>query len=93
MNASKAVKSAVAEQFQLPTTLYFSYTHLVCRTAKESKTRIFLLFYLICTDGPSTRNDLSHPVHADNCILTNGECIKKSPAYTWRDYRYNRSCT
>ena len=48
MNASKAVKSAVAEQFQLPTTLYFSYTHLVCRTAKDSrnKTICFLVFTL-----------------------------------------------
>jgi len=36
------------------------------------------------------RNDNSHEVHVDNCIL-NAEalvCVKEPPAYTFRDYRY-----
>lgn len=33
------------------------------------------------------RDDLSHLVHADNCILKDKEtCIRESPAYIWRDY-------
>jgi hypothetical protein len=36
------------------------------------------------------RMDLSHPVHADNCILEpdTGECWREPPAYTYRDYRW-----
>ncbi len=35
------------------------------------------------------RNDLSHPIHADNCLLDPeaNECWKEPPAYTYRDYR------
>ena len=35
------------------------------------------------------RMDLSHPVHADNCVLDpdTGECWREPPAYTYRDYR------
>lgn len=35
------------------------------------------------------RNDLSHPIHADNCLLDPeaNECWKEPPAYTFRDYR------
>lgn len=44
----------------------------------------------LSADGQEFRNDLSHPVHADNCILDprTGKCDKVQPAYTWRDYRY-----
>lgn len=33
--------------------------------------------------------DLSHPVHADNCLLDpeGQECWKEPPAYVYRDYR------
>lgn len=36
------------------------------------------------------RMDLSHPVHADNCVLDpdTGECWREPPAYTYRDYRW-----
>lgn len=39
------------------------------------------------------REDLSHPIHVDNCLLISelNECIKEPPAYTHRDYRYVRS--
>ncbi|KAL5489009.1 hypothetical protein EMCRGX_G018048 [Ephydatia muelleri] len=71
--ASKKAKDVVAEKFQLKQPLYFSFTHLVCRTAM---------------DDQDNRKDLSHPVHSDNCILDaiTGECHKVQPAYTWRDY-------
>ena len=38
------------------------------------------------------RNDLSHPIHADNCLLDPeaNECWKEPPAYTFRDYRYHQ---
>ena len=35
VNASRRVLDKVAKEFGLKTPLYFSYTHLVCRTAKE----------------------------------------------------------
>lgn len=36
------------------------------------------------------RMDLSHPVHADNCVLDpdTGDCWREPPAYTYRDYRW-----
>lgn len=37
--------------------------------------------------------DLSHPIHADNCLLDPeaNECWKEPPAYTYRDYRYENT--
>ncbi|KAJ9587062.1 hypothetical protein L9F63_019345, partial [Diploptera punctata] len=33
------------------------------------------------------RSDMSHAIHADNCNLhESGECSRKPPAYTWRDF-------
>ncbi len=91
------VQEILQEQFKLEH-LYFSYTHLVCRTAKDG---IYVcqmckgLFTQCCCTRTHVglqddRQDLSHPVHADNCILDHekGECNKAAPAYTWRDYRY-----
>ncbi|XP_031839217.2 prolyl 3-hydroxylase 1 isoform X1 [Nomia melanderi] len=63
----------VERYFGLDRPLYITYTHLVCRTALP--------------DSPMDRDDLSHQVHADNCILTGEDnCIRESPAYVWRDY-------
>ncbi|XP_075461223.1 prolyl 3-hydroxylase 1-like [Ascaphus truei] len=73
-NVTDKVRRVVESYFRLDTPLYFSYSHLVCRTAIDDK-----------QEG---RNDLSHPVHVDNCIL-NAEalvCLKEHPAYTFRDY-------
>ncbi|XP_075468759.1 prolyl 3-hydroxylase 3 isoform X2 [Ascaphus truei] len=55
-------------------TLHFSDTHLVCRSAIEGE--------------QEERVDLSHPVHADNCVLDTEEkeCWKEPPAYVHRDY-------
>ncbi|GIY03348.1 prolyl 3-hydroxylase 2 [Caerostris extrusa] len=73
LNISEKARQAVEVYFNLETELFFSYTHLVCRTA--------------LSDSPDIRHDLSHPIHADNCLLRpNGKCIKEKPAYTWRDY-------
>lgn len=53
--------------------LHYSFTHLVCRTAMN--------------DANLDRSDLSHPIHADNCIMQKDKtCQRISPAYTERDY-------
>ncbi|KAM5141177.1 prolyl 3-hydroxylase 1 [Mantella aurantiaca] len=73
-NVTDKVRRLVESYFRLENPLYFSYSHLVCRTAIEEK--------------QAERKDLSHPVHVDNCIL-NAEammCVKEHPAYTFRDY-------
>ncbi|KAG8191685.1 hypothetical protein JTE90_016472 [Oedothorax gibbosus] len=73
LNVSEKARQAVEVHFNLATELFFSYTHLVCRTALP--------------DSPEVRSDLSHPIHADNCMLMpSGKCVKDKPAYTWRDY-------
>ncbi|KAJ8258721.1 hypothetical protein COCON_G00177330 [Conger conger] len=71
---SEKVRRILESYFRLETTLYFSYTHLVCRSAIDEKQQ--------------GRDDLSHPVHVDNCLLVSelNECIKEPPAYTHRDY-------
>ncbi|XP_030634144.1 prolyl 3-hydroxylase 1 [Chanos chanos] len=73
-NVSEKIRKVIESYFQLESPLYFSYTHLVCRAAIEDK--------------QEDREDLSHPVHADNCLLISelNECIKEPPAYTHRDY-------
>uniref|UniRef100_A0A8D0GCR5 procollagen-proline 3-dioxygenase n=1 Tax=Sphenodon punctatus TaxID=8508 RepID=A0A8D0GCR5_SPHPU len=73
-NVTEKVRRVMESYFRLDTPLYFSYSHLVCRTAIEDK--------------QEDRTDISHPVHVDNCIL-NAEtlvCVKEPPAYTFRDY-------
>ncbi|XP_059945624.1 prolyl 3-hydroxylase 1 [Mesoplodon densirostris] len=73
-NVTDKVRRVMASYFRLDSPLYFSYSHLVCRTAIE--------------EAQAERKDGSHPVHVDNCIL-NAEalvCIKEPPAYTFRDY-------
>ncbi|MBN3295561.1 P3H2 hydroxylase, partial [Amia calva] len=71
---SEKARKIVESYFMLNSTLYFSYTHLVCRTAIQGQ--------------QDHRNDLSHPIHADNCLLDPEahECWKEPPAYTYRDY-------
>ncbi|KAK8403828.1 hypothetical protein O3P69_000128 [Scylla paramamosain] len=65
----------IERHFHLSQQLYFAYTHLVCRTAKPEM------------NHNRSALDLSHEVHADNCILQDsGECLRVPPAYTYRDY-------
>uniref|UniRef100_A0A8C6B2P7 procollagen-proline 3-dioxygenase n=1 Tax=Monodon monoceros TaxID=40151 RepID=A0A8C6B2P7_MONMO len=94
-NVTEKVRRVMASYFHLDSPLYFSYSHLVCRTAiegggpgawaagsqEESAGGEGL-------EAQAERKDGSHPVHVDNCIL-NAEalvCIKEPPAYTFRDY-------
>uniref|UniRef100_A0A8C8SC25 procollagen-proline 3-dioxygenase n=2 Tax=Pelusios castaneus TaxID=367368 RepID=A0A8C8SC25_9SAUR len=73
-NVTEKVRHVMESYFRLDTPLYFSYSHLVCRTAIE--------------EMQEARTDSSHAVHVDNCIL-NAEmmvCVKEPPAYTFRDY-------
>ncbi|TNN79627.1 Prolyl 3-hydroxylase 1 [Liparis tanakae] len=71
---SEKVKKVVESYFRLDAPLYFSYSHLVCRSAIDEKQK--------------DREDLSHPVHVDNCLLVSelNECVKEPPAYTHRDF-------
>uniref|UniRef100_M3XWG5 procollagen-proline 3-dioxygenase n=1 Tax=Mustela putorius furo TaxID=9669 RepID=M3XWG5_MUSPF len=71
---SEKARKIVESYFMLNSTLYFSYTHMVCRTALSGQ--------------QERRTDLSHPIHADNCLLDPeaNECWKEPPAYTFRDY-------
>uniref|UniRef100_A0AAY4BU37 procollagen-proline 3-dioxygenase n=2 Tax=Denticeps clupeoides TaxID=299321 RepID=A0AAY4BU37_9TELE len=71
---SEKVRTVLQSYFHLTSPLYFSYTHLVCRSAIDEK--------------QAGRDDLSHPVHVDNCVLVSGagRCVKEPPAYTHRDY-------
>ncbi|XP_012714071.3 prolyl 3-hydroxylase 1 [Fundulus heteroclitus] len=74
LDLSDKVRKVLESYFQLDTSLYFSYSHLVCRSAIHEK--------------QENRKDLSHPVHVDNCVLVSElkECKKEPPAYTHRDY-------
>ncbi|KAG8445073.1 hypothetical protein GDO86_010004 [Hymenochirus boettgeri] len=73
-DVSEKARRIVQSYFLLNSTLYFSYSHLVCRTALQGQ--------------QDNRKDLSHPIHADNCLLDPeaNECWKEFPAYTHRDY-------
>nr|XP_012151788.1 PREDICTED: prolyl 3-hydroxylase 1-like isoform X2 [Megachile rotundata] len=73
LESTEQARDHVERYFGLDRQLYFTYTHLVCRTA--------------LADSPMDRNDLSHKVHGDNCLLTDSNtCVQDSPAYVWRDY-------
>ncbi|XP_013813606.1 prolyl 3-hydroxylase 3 isoform X1 [Apteryx mantelli] len=74
LQASEKSRKIIESYFTPGKKLYFSFTHLVCRTAVEGE-----------QEG---RMDLSHPVHADNCLLDpeGNECWREPPAYVYRDY-------
>ncbi|XP_056385196.1 prolyl 3-hydroxylase 3 [Hyla sarda] len=64
----------LAQSYFETKTLHFSYSQLVCWSAVEGE--------------QEERSDLSHPVHADNCVLDPEEkkCWREPPAYIHRDY-------
>ncbi|KAM6095264.1 prolyl 3-hydroxylase 3 [Chlamydotis macqueenii] len=74
LQASEKSRKIIESYFTPGKKLHFSFTHLVCRTAVDEK-----------QEG---RMDLSHPVHADNCLLDpeGQECWREPPAYVYRDY-------
>ncbi|XP_075294520.1 prolyl 3-hydroxylase 3 isoform X1 [Opisthocomus hoazin] len=73
LRASEKSRKIIESYFTPGKKLHFSFTHLVCRTA---------------VDEQEGRMDLSHPVHADNCLLDpeGQECWREPPAYVYRDY-------
>ncbi|XP_065507831.1 prolyl 3-hydroxylase 3 isoform X2 [Caloenas nicobarica] len=74
LQASEKSRKIVESYFTPGKKLHFSFTHLVCRTAIDEE--------------QGGRMDLSHPVHADNCLLDpeGQECWREPPAYVYRDY-------
>ncbi|NXX76182.1 P3H3 hydroxylase, partial [Urocolius indicus] len=74
LQASEKARKIIESYFTPGRRLHFSFTHLVCRTAAHEE-----------QEG---RMDLSHPVHADNCLLDpeGQECWREPPAYVYRDY-------
>ncbi|NXP48237.1 P3H3 hydroxylase, partial [Heliornis fulica] len=74
LQASEKSRKIIESYFTPGKKLHFSFTHLVCRSAIDEK-----------QEG---RMDLSHPVHADNCLLDpeGQECWREPPAYVYRDY-------
>ncbi|KAF5305804.1 hypothetical protein FQA39_LY09140 [Lamprigera yunnana] len=73
LKSTEKAKRFIENHFNVKKELYFTYTHLVCRSAVPGTF--------------PNRTDFSHAIHADNCnILENGLCEKTFPAYIWRDY-------
>ncbi|KAM6214130.1 prolyl 3-hydroxylase 3 [Rhynchocyon petersi] len=74
LEVSERVRTLTEAYFSPERPLHLSLTHLVCRSAIQGE--------------QEQRMDLSHPVHADNCVLDpdTGECWREPPAYTYRDY-------
>nr|XP_022901177.1 prolyl 3-hydroxylase 1-like [Onthophagus taurus] len=73
IKVTEDAKNHIQYYFELNRKLYFTYTHLVCRSPVPG--------------SPSNRTDFSHVVHADNCNLKkNLKCEKEYPSYTYRDY-------
>ncbi|XP_033899139.3 prolyl 3-hydroxylase 1 [Acipenser ruthenus] len=72
-DAGERARLLLQSYFNSPSPLYFSFTHLVCRAAVPGE-----------QEG---RVDLSHPVHADNCLLEpeTRQCWREPPAYIHRD--------
>lgn len=71
ISLSERTLAKVKNAFDLPE-LYFSFTHLVCRSAIAKET---------------SKGHMSHDIHADNCInYPNGTCSSESPAFSWRHF-------
>ncbi|KAK3603209.1 hypothetical protein CHS0354_036136 [Potamilus streckersoni] len=76
LDISEMSRLMVEKFLNLSRPLYFDYTHLVCRTAKEG------------TAGNRT-DDLSHAVHSDNCNLQpDGTCVVGNTSLLQRHFRY-----
>ncbi|KAF7994187.1 hypothetical protein HCN44_011456 [Aphidius gifuensis] len=74
LHSTETARGHVKKFFNLDQELFFTYTHLVCRSA--------------LTDLSERDEDVySHDIHADNCLaIDDNTCLHESPAYTWRDY-------
>uniref|UniRef100_A0A8C4XLQ8 procollagen-proline 3-dioxygenase n=1 Tax=Falco tinnunculus TaxID=100819 RepID=A0A8C4XLQ8_FALTI len=72
LQASEKSRRIIESYFTPGKKLHFSFTHLVFPVSWRQEGRM----------------DLSHPVHADNCLLDpeGQECWREPPAYVYRDY-------
>ncbi|OWK03694.1 GPR162, partial [Cervus elaphus hippelaphus] len=88
LEVSERVRSLTQAYFSPDRPLHLSFTHLVCRSAIEGWVWVGAHQALGFPGEQAQRMDLSHPVHADNCVLDpdTGECWREPPAYTYRDY-------
>ena len=79
--------------FTSPTHILFAEQLKMVRLSDVQRSVYTVLLLYTHIGLQDDRQDLSHPVHADNCILDEkkGECNKIPPAYTWRDYRYKHN--
>lgn len=74
LRLSERGRNLVAAYFNIvKDDLYFSFTHLVCRSAMKVNS----------LNG----SYYSHEIHADNCWLQrDGSCVRSHPAFYWRHY-------
>merc|ERR1712004_429813 len=74
LNVGEKVRLRTQDLLSPNSTLYRTYTHLVCRDA---------------VPGPKVRDksDLSHEVHADNCTVRGSTCDPSPPAYRLQNKR------
>lgn len=92
LKLTEKAKKHLQNYFKLKQKLYFTFTHLVCRSAISgiSIKQLYVIFdekncFFLGTSF--NRTDLSHAIHADSCnIFENGTCEYAYPAYTWRNY-------
>ncbi|KAE8744370.1 hypothetical protein FOCC_FOCC008974 [Frankliniella occidentalis] len=87
LSLSERGRNMIAAYFNIPNkNLYFSYTHLVCRSAKPGLLITSIIGGTLAGEFFNS-SQYSHEIHADNCWLSkNGDCMKADPAYYWRDY-------
>uniref|UniRef100_UPI00398EE3E1 prolyl 3-hydroxylase 1-like n=1 Tax=Pristiophorus japonicus TaxID=55135 RepID=UPI00398EE3E1 len=76
--ASQRTRNIVENYFGAKSPLYHSFSHLMCRTALAGR-----------QDG---REDLSHQVHADNCLLDPEaiDCWREAATNTARDFSWGK---
>uniref|UniRef100_A0A452TEF8 procollagen-proline 3-dioxygenase n=1 Tax=Ursus maritimus TaxID=29073 RepID=A0A452TEF8_URSMA len=74
LEVSERVRTLTQAYFSPERPLHLSFTHLVCRSAIEGE--------------QDQRMDLSHPVHADNCVLDpdTGDCWRAGLLYLNDDF-------
>ena len=85
-----AIERVTSQEMLSPnSTLYCTYTHLVCRHAlpgpkvQENTKKSNMLISNLAVKVRE-KSDLSHEVHADNCTVTGPLCDPSPPAYSYR---------
>ena len=84
---AEIMRTETQERLSPDETIYSTYTHLVCRIAKQGpkvvKNTIIGVFIF---SKVRSQTEMSHAFHADNCQLKKNECDPSPPAYSYRDY-------